>query len=157
MLEIGEGNGPWTNPEQLRKLNGILRYAHGDDKNGLTLTAMAYASHWNSTDQIPLRAVQSGQLGRFDAVDATDGGRTSRYSLSTQWVKGDASSSTRANAYVIHSRLNLLLELHILPERSGRWRPERAGRPPHGKRGRAVSRLAHSVDRARRRAHGGLA
>ncbi|TMI37321.1 MAG: TonB-dependent receptor [Betaproteobacteria bacterium] len=107
MLEIGEGNGPWTNPEQLRKLNGILRYAHGDDKNGLTLTAMAYASHWNSTDQIPLRAVQSGQLGRFDAVDATDGGRTSRYSLSTQWVKGDASSSTRVNAYLIHSRLNL--------------------------------------------------
>ena len=107
MLEIGEGNGPWTNPERLRKLNGILRYANGDDRNGLTLTAMAYASHWNSTDQIPLRAVQSGQLGRFDAVDATDGGRTSRYSLSTQWVKGDASSSTRANAYVIHSRLNL--------------------------------------------------
>jgi len=107
MLEIGEGNGPWTNPEQLRKLNGILRYAHGDDKNGLTLTAMAYASHWNSTDQIPLRAVQSGQLGRFDAVDATDGGRTSRYSLSTQWVESDASSSTRANAYLIHSRLNL--------------------------------------------------
>jgi len=107
MLEIGEGNGPWTNPEQLRKLNGILRYADGDDKNGLTLSAMAYASHWNSTDQIPLRAVEFGKLGRFDAVDATDGGRTSRYSLSTQWVKGDASSSTRANAYLIHSQLNL--------------------------------------------------
>jgi len=107
MLEIGEGNGPWTNPERLRKLNGILRYANGDDKNGLTLTAMAYASHWNSTDQIPLRAVESAKLGRFDAVDATDGGRTSRYSLSTQWVKSDASSFTRANAYLIHSRLNL--------------------------------------------------
>jgi len=108
LLEIGEGNGPWTNPEQLRKLNGILRYANGDDKNGLTLTAMAYASHWNSTDQIPLRAVESGRLGRFDAADATDGGRTSRYSFSTQWVKSDASSLTRANAYLIHSRLNLV-------------------------------------------------
>ncbi len=111
VLEIGEGNGPWTNPEQLRKLNGILRYASGDDKNGLTLSAMAYASHWNSTDQIPLRAVESGKLGRFDAVDATDGGRTSRYSLSTQWAKSDASSSTRVNAYLIRSRLNLFSNL----------------------------------------------
>jgi outer membrane receptor protein involved in Fe transport len=111
VLEIGQGNGPWTNPEQLRKLNGSLRYAHGGDENGFSLTGMAYASHWNSTDQIASRAVQSGQLGRFDSVDPTDGGRTSRYSLSTQWAKSDASSSTRANAYLIHSRLNLFSNL----------------------------------------------
>src|SRR6266446_8281913 len=106
-LEIGRDDGPWQNPEQLRKLNGVLRYAHGDDKNGFTLTGMAYASRWNSTDQIPLRAVDSGQLDRFGAVDSTDGGRSSRYSLSTQWAKGDASSSTRASAYAIRSSLNL--------------------------------------------------
>src|SRR6267154_1028249 len=28
MLELGRGNGPWTNPEALRKVNGVLRYAH---------------------------------------------------------------------------------------------------------------------------------
>src|SRR5205823_6626371 len=107
VLEIGQDNGPWTNPERLRKLNGILRYSNGDDRNGFTITGMAYASRWNATDQIPLRAVETGRLGRFDAVDATDGGRSSRYSLSTQWARNDASSSTRANAYFIHSRLNL--------------------------------------------------
>src|SRR5712671_4282734 len=107
MLEIGQDDGPWLNPEQLRKLNGVLRYASGDDKNGLTLTGMAYASRWSSTDQIPQRAVDAGRLDRLGAVDPTDGGRSSRYSLSAQWARGDASSSTRASAYAIRSSLNL--------------------------------------------------
>jgi len=106
-LEVGQDDGPWQNPEKLRKLNSVLRYARGDDKNGLTLTGMAYASRWNSTDQIPLRAVDSGRVDRFGAVDPTDGGRSSRYSLSTQWARSDAASSTRAGAYVVHSRLRL--------------------------------------------------
>jgi hypothetical protein len=107
MLEMGGENGPWENPEKLRKLNGVLRYAHGDDKNGFTLTGMGYGARWNSTDQIPQRAVDSGQLSRFGAVDPTDGGNSSRFSLSTQWAKSEAASSTRAGAYVIRSRLQL--------------------------------------------------
>jgi outer membrane receptor protein involved in Fe transport len=106
-LELGRDDGPWQNPERLRKVNGVLRYAQGDDKNGFTVTGMAYASRWNSTDQIPLRGVDAGQLDRFGAVDPTDGGRSSRYSVSTQWAKSDADKSTRAGAYVIYSRLRL--------------------------------------------------
>lgn len=107
MLEVGQDDGPWDHPEKLRKLNGVLRYANGDDKNGFTLTGMAYESHWNSTDQIPLRALEDGSLGRFGAIDPTDGGRASRYSLSTQWARSDASTSTRASAYAYHSQLDL--------------------------------------------------
>src|SRR3989449_10241861 len=87
MLELREGNGPWQNPDRLRRVNGVLRYAQGDDRNGLTVTGMAYASHWNATDQIPARAVESGQIGRFSAIDPSDGGESSRYSLSGQWAK----------------------------------------------------------------------
>jgi outer membrane receptor protein involved in Fe transport len=107
VLEIGRGNGPWVNPEKLRKLNGLVRYAQGDDKNGFSLTAMGYASQWDATDQIPLRAVGDGTIPRFGAVDATDGGRSSRYSLSTRWAQSDDSATTRASAYLIRSRLNL--------------------------------------------------
>ena len=107
VLELGQGNGPWQNPEDLRKVNGVLRYARGDEKNGFTVTGMAYSSHWNATDQIPLRAVSAGLIDRFGAIDPTDGGRSSRYSLSGQWAKGDAESSTRASAYVIRSDLHL--------------------------------------------------
>src|SRR3954469_11961135 len=107
MLEVGQDNGPWENAEGLRKLNGVLRYARGDDKNGLSVTGMAYSSRWNATDQIPLRAADSGQIGRFGAIDPTDGGRTSRYSLSAQWMKSDATTSTRVSGYFIRSNLDL--------------------------------------------------
>ena len=106
-LEFHQADGPWQNPEGLRKLNGVLRYARGDDDNGLSVTGMAYANRWNATDQIPLRAVESGRLDRFGAVDATDGGRASRYSLSAQWANNDGGAATRASAYVVHSRLDL--------------------------------------------------
>ena len=106
-LEIGRDNGPWANPESLRKLSALLRYTQGSEQNGFTLTAMAYASRWNATDQIPLRAVEDGRLARFGAVDATDGGRSSRYSLSTEWNRSDDAGRTRASAYLIRSRLDL--------------------------------------------------
>ncbi|HZQ71550.1 MAG TPA: TonB-dependent receptor [Burkholderiales bacterium] len=107
-LELNHENGPWQTPEQLRKLNAVLRYAHGDDENGLSVTGMAYANRWNATDQVPLRAVQSGQLDRFGAVDPSDGGRSSRYSLSAQWARStQAGSATRASAYLIRSDLDL--------------------------------------------------
>src|SRR3954463_7892552 len=33
-LELAHDDGPWQNPERLRKLNGLLRYSQGDDRNG---------------------------------------------------------------------------------------------------------------------------
>ena len=78
-------DGPWVNPDDFRKLNGVLRYSRGNQQGGLSLTAMGYSSRWNSTDQIPRRAVESGQLDRFGAVDTTDRGETHRYSLSGEW------------------------------------------------------------------------
>jgi len=107
MLEMAGENGPWENPENLRKLNGVLRYANGDDRNGFTVTGMGYGARWDATDQIPQRAVDAGQLGRFGAVDPTDGGSSSRFSLSAQWASSEVASSTRASAYVIRSRLQL--------------------------------------------------
>src|SRR5258708_12757020 len=88
-------------------MHGVGRYAKGDDRNGLSVTAMAYPSRWNATDQIPARAVDSGQVGRFGALDPSDGGESSRYSLSAQWSKSEGNAATRANIYLIRSRLEL--------------------------------------------------
>ncbi len=106
-LEIGRDDGPWVNPERLRKLNGVLRYARGDDRDGFSLTAMGYAARWNATDQIPLRAVSDGTIPRFGAVDPSDGGRSSRYSVSTQWARSDAQGTLRLRAYAFRSDLRL--------------------------------------------------
>lgn len=105
--EVVRFDGPWENPDDLRKLNGIMRYSNGTYANGFALTAMAYSGSWNSTDQVPLYAVQSGDLGRFGAIDPSDGGVSHRYSLSGRWHATDADTATRVNAYLIKSDLDL--------------------------------------------------
>ena len=106
-LEVFKNDGPFTHPDDYRKLNGVLRYSQGDDANGFNVTAMAYGASWNSTDQIPKRAVDGGLLSRFDTIDPTDGGTSRRYSLSGEWRTTDAAGSTRINAYAIQQRLDL--------------------------------------------------
>ena len=107
-FEYGYANGPWDNPEQFHKLNGVLRYAQGSAGNGFNVTAMGYSANWNSADQIPLRAVQSGLIDRFGAIDPSDGGQTSRYSLSSEWRQTDGDVSRNVNVYAIRSKLTLI-------------------------------------------------
>ena len=107
-LEGLNNDGPFVNPDQFRKLNGLLRYSRGDDANGFNLTAMAYRAKWNSTDQITQRAIDSGLIkNRFDAIDATDGGASHRYSLSGVWRRTGETSSTQVSAFVIDNKLEL--------------------------------------------------
>jgi TonB dependent receptor/TonB-dependent Receptor Plug Domain len=106
-VEALHNDGPFTRPDDYRKLNGVLRYSQGDRANGWHIAAMGYSAKWNSTDQIPLRAVQAGELGRFDLIDATDGGNSHRYSLSGDWRRSDENSSTEVAAHVTHWKLNL--------------------------------------------------
>ena len=42
------------------KLSGLLRYSQGTATDGFSVSAMAYDNTWNSTDQIPLRAITTG-------------------------------------------------------------------------------------------------
>jgi hypothetical protein len=106
-IEALHNDGPFVQPDDYGKVNGVLRYSQGDRANGFNVTGMAYRSSWNSTDQIPLRAVQSGQLGRFDLVDPTDGGKAQRTSLSGNWRRSGEASSTEVNAYVVRQSLDL--------------------------------------------------
>jgi outer membrane receptor protein involved in Fe transport len=105
--EVNAYNGPWENPDNLRKLNAVVRYSEGTAANGFSLTGMAYSNRWNSTDQIPLRAITSGLVGRYGALDSTDGGRSDRFSISGQWARSDRDGSSKINFYAIKSSLDL--------------------------------------------------
>ncbi len=106
-LELSQYDGPWVLPEDYDKINGVLRIGKSNDKSRWSLTGMGYSGKWNSTDQIPLRAVQSGQISRFGFVDGTDGGKTHRFSLNAQWHNEGTKSQTDANAYALDYKLNL--------------------------------------------------
>jgi hypothetical protein len=107
-LELFHNDGPWTNPEDYRKLNGVLRMSEGTNADGYTLSLMGYTGKWNATDQIPRRAVDSGMISRFDAIDPTDGGETYRYSVSLDRHKALANGGVfHMDVYAIRYRLRL--------------------------------------------------
>ncbi|HEY9066317.1 MAG TPA: TonB-dependent receptor [Burkholderiaceae bacterium] len=107
-LEAAHNDGPWDNPEKFHRLNGVLRYSYGDANARSAITAMGYSAGWNATDQIPQRAVDAGLVGRYGAIDPTDGGDTARYSLSYETERRTEDGGLfKLNAYAIRSRLDL--------------------------------------------------
>jgi hypothetical protein len=107
-LEYQYYDGPWEVPEDFTKYNGFVKYLEGDCDDGFTLTFLGYKSDWIATDQIPLRAVESGLVSRLGALDPTDGGRTARYGVNAQrWYEWEDGSITRANVFATYYRLNL--------------------------------------------------
>ena len=118
--EIEHNNGPWVKGDDERKLDGVLRYTMGDTQESLTLTAMAYHNIWNSTDQVPDRAIIGGAdpvdaplppaadlISRWGEIDPSDGGQTGRYSLDTDWYKAEGNSTIHAMAYGLYYNLAL--------------------------------------------------
>ncbi|WP_234409447.1 TonB-dependent receptor, partial [Ideonella sp. B508-1] len=111
-VELMTNDGPWTVPENLQRHNAVLKYSHGTLDEGFTLEGMAYQAKWTSTDQVPQRLIDAGSyngqpFGRFDSLDPTDGGNTSRYSLSGEWHRRGADDETHVSAYVMSYRLAL--------------------------------------------------
>jgi TonB-dependent Receptor Plug Domain len=100
-------DGPWDVPDNVRKINGVLRYSQGTATDGLTLTAMAYSNGWNSTDQVAQRAIDQGIIGRFGSLDPTDGGTASRFSLSGNWAQSSEYGQSKISVYVVRSDLRL--------------------------------------------------
>ena len=62
-------DGPWKDPEDLKKYNGMLKYTLGNDSRGLQLSAMGYYSEWNSTDQVPRNAIERGLVARVQQFE----------------------------------------------------------------------------------------
>lgn len=75
-------DGYFDNPQDFNRFNGMLKY-HGklNDNNFLTAYFSALSSKWNASGQIPDRAVEDGTIGWFGAIDANEGGKTSRYNF----------------------------------------------------------------------------
>ena len=152
-LELSTNDGPWERPDDMRKVNAVVRYSQGDLQNGFSVTGMGYSADWNATDQIPLRAVESGRLARFGAIDDTDAGRTSRYSLAFDGLRSGGAGSTRVTAYALQGALNLFQNFTYFlenpvdgdqVEQEGRRRVGGA-RLVHRRLGRALGRPTESA------------
>lgn len=99
-LDFTLSDGPWQRDENLRRGNLVIQQNLAD----WSLTAIGYAAKWDSTDQIPLRAVENGSLPYLGTIDPTDGGKTSRALLIANYAGADA---LQASAYLQVYKLSL--------------------------------------------------
>jgi hypothetical protein len=106
-LEVNHNDGPWVRPDDYQKVNGVLRFSRGDNRNGFSLTGMGYWANWDATDQVPERAITSGLIQRFGLLDATDGGEADRQSFAAEFQRSNGPSSLRATGFVLRNSLNL--------------------------------------------------
>ncbi len=96
--EVAYTAGYFDSPQAFRRLNLFGKYnALLDDEQRVTLSASAFQSSWNASGQIPERAVASGQIDRFGAIDDNEGGITSRYNFNFEYVKSLKNNSLFKN------------------------------------------------------------
>ena len=106
-IYYGHVNGPFTHPDDFRKVAGILRFSHGTDADGYSATGMYFHGEGNMTTDQPARAVQQGLISRWGSLDPSDGSLSERFSLSGHYgVTGDTWKSS-SSAYFIHSKMIL--------------------------------------------------
>ncbi|MCB9656137.1 MAG: TonB-dependent receptor [Sandaracinaceae bacterium] len=81
-VEVYGTDGPFENPEDLRRVNVFGRITRPFDNGGsLSLTVTGHLSDWTANGQLPLREVRAGRLDRFGTLDPNEGGATQRHSV----------------------------------------------------------------------------
>lgn len=77
-------DGPFEIPEDFKKQNGLFNVSGQASDFDWRVSLSGYEAEWRSTDQIPLRLVESGELDLFGSLDPDLGGNTERYSASVE-------------------------------------------------------------------------
>lgn len=93
-------NGYFDAPQNFNRVNLFGKYnGNINEQNLLSVSASVFSSRWDASGQIPERAVNSGQIGYFGAIDSNEGGETSRKNLNVLL------SSSLKNGAVLKNRL----------------------------------------------------
>lgn len=75
-------DGPFDSPQNFSRINLFGKYTGFiSNTEKLGITASHFTNTWDASGQIPQRAVDSGLISRFGAIDDTEGGVTSRTNL----------------------------------------------------------------------------
>ncbi len=97
-------NGYFEAPQQLNRVNLFGKYQGMlSPEKYLTVSLSTFQSSWDASGQIPERAIQSGRISRFGAIDATEGGNTSRQNINFKFIQTLSNGSILENqVYVVN-------------------------------------------------------
>lgn len=94
-------DGPFDASQDFNRINLMGKYHTAIDKRQmLTIQASYFNSKWDASGQIPVRAVADGTIGRFGAIDDTEGGNTHRINAAMNHtaILGEH-TTVKSNAY----------------------------------------------------------
>ena len=106
--DVGEGTAtfaydytaygaPWELDEDLSQTRFYANYSGSVGTADAKVSLLGYMGDWNSSDQLPLRALESGLIDDRGYIDPYLGGSTDRFSLTGEL----ATDQWKATAYVI--------------------------------------------------------
>lgn len=102
-------DGPFEHPNGYVRFN-LFAKATTDLTEDLRLSVWAshYRAQWHGSGELPVRAVRSGLVSRFGAIDPNEGGATERsnVNLDLTWKVAE-NHRLSVNAYASHYRLNI--------------------------------------------------
>ncbi len=90
-LDMTGYEGPWDLPEDLRQVRLHLGAGFDVGSARAQITLQGYDGSWDSTDQVPSRAVEAGLIDPLGYIDPDLGGETERWALSMKLRTGSAS------------------------------------------------------------------
>ena len=95
-------DGPFESSQDFNRINVMGRYTFNNRADqDLSVTLSHFQSKWNASGQIPQRAVDQGLIGRFGAIDDTEGGNTSRSNFLINHKKQlDEHSFVKSRAFI---------------------------------------------------------
>lgn len=86
--EFTQFDGPFETPQNFSRVNLFGKYTTWlKDASKFSISASHFTSVWDASGQIPQRAVDNGSITRFGAIDATEGGQTSRTNINASALK----------------------------------------------------------------------
>jgi len=102
-------NGRFENPEDLQRYNIFAKDTLKlSPTTELAILANAYGSQWNSSGQIPERAVTYGLIDAFGSLDPSEGGQTQRQELIATLTQHTAGSeAVQLKLWAIHYDVRL--------------------------------------------------
>ncbi|MEO1030543.1 MAG: TonB-dependent receptor [Bacteroidota bacterium] len=108
-MEYIATDGPFDAPQNFNRLNLFGKYVmYTPDNDKVTLNASHFTSRWDASGQIPQREVDNGNISRFGAIDATEGGETERTNVNIAFDKYiNDKTKLSANAYYSHYAFEL--------------------------------------------------
>lgn len=95
-------NGYFDAPQNFNRINLFAKYS-AKIKNGdnIAISLSHFTSQWDASGQIPDRAVNSGMISHFGAIDSNEGGNTGRTNVNLQYdSKIDDYSKIKNTAYL---------------------------------------------------------